>query len=72
MGKDWTYRQKVKTDPEELSYVRLTSTNGTLETFLDVALFSTYRNSTLNFTVHCPFWMINDTGLKLTYKVAHN
>ena len=41
----------------------------TAKATLDLGVRSIVKDHTIHMTVYCPFWMINNTGRLLTYKV---
>ena len=69
MGRDWYCNEEIRPNPDELSVWSMTSQNGVAKSTLELGLFCNVKDLTLHITVYCPFWMINNTGLLLVYKV---
>ena len=69
MERDWACKEEIRPIPTELSVWSLISYDGAAKATLDLGIFSVIKDQTLHMTVYCPFWMINNTGLLLAYKV---
>ncbi len=69
MDRDWDCKEEIRPFPQELAVWTLISYVGSAKGSLDLGVFSIIKDQTLHMTVYCPFWMINNTGLLLTYKV---
>ena len=70
MERNWACKEEIRPMPAELSVWSFTSYDGTVKATLDLGIFSVVKDETLHMTVYCPFWMINNTGHLLTYKVS--
>ena len=70
MERDWACKEEIRPQPAELAVWSLVSYEGTAKATLDLGIFSTVTEQTIHMTAYCPFWMINNTGLLLTYKVV--
>jgi vacuolar protein sorting-associated protein 13A/C len=69
LERDWACKEEIRPIPVELSVWSLISYDGSAKATLDLGIFSTVKDQTVHMTVYCPFWMINNTGLLLAYKV---
>ena len=69
LERDWACKEEIRPAPPELSVWSLVSYDGSAKATLDLGVFSTVKDETVHMTVYCPFWMINNTGLLLAYKV---
>jgi len=69
MERNWACKEEVRPMPSELAVWSFISYDGTAKAALDLGVFSVVKDETLHMTVYCPFWMINNTGHLLTYKV---
>ena len=50
----------------------LESNDGATKAVLDLGVYSNIKDHTLHLSIYCPFWMINNKGLMLTYKVSNS
>lgn len=68
--RDWICGKAIEASPPELSVWTFESRgdqiNGPL--YLDLGMHVSRTKSTLSLTIYCPFWMVNKTGLMLTYR----
>lgn len=69
MARDWACKEDIKPNPQELTVWSFISYDGASKASMDLGVFSAIKDSTLHLNVYCPFWMINNTDLMLTYKV---
>lgn len=69
MERDWACKEEIRPSPQELVVWSMVSYDGAAKGSLDLGVFSVIKEQMLHMTVYCPFWMINNTGLLLTYKV---
>lgn len=69
LERDWACKEEIRPMPTELSVWSFISYDGSSKATLDLGVFSTVKDQTVHMTVYCPFWMINNTGLLLAYKV---
>jgi len=70
LDRDWACKEEVRPEPAELSVWSLESFDGVARRQLDLGVYAVVRDHTLHLSVYCPFWMINNTGLMLSYKVS--
>lgn len=67
LNNDWSCKEKILSMPPTTSVCKFFGISNS--TSLNLGLYSYSRNNTLHMTVYCQFWMINNTGLLLSYKV---
>lgn len=71
-GCDWVCGKPLAEKPQELSVWTFESRGdimgGPLQ--LDLGMMASAPGSTMTLNLYCPFWMVNKTGLMLTYRVC--
>ena len=72
LDRDWSCKEEVRPSPLELAVWSFQSFDGSAAAVLDLGIYSNTKDQTLRMSIYCPFWMINNTGLMLTYKVGPN
>ncbi|XP_076066395.1 vacuolar protein sorting 13C isoform X3 [Oratosquilla oratoria] len=69
-GHDWGCTKPLEVNPDELTVwtfeTREDSHSGPLT--LDLGMHAVRQGGTLTLSLYCPFWMVNKTGLMLTYR----
>ena len=72
LSRDWICGKSLETNPPELSVWTFKSrgdiVGGPLD--LDLGMLTIKNKQMLSLSLYCPFWMINKTGLMLTYRVS--
>ena len=70
MDRNWKCGMEIPLIPTESSVWSLISDDSeAAKATLDLGVRSIVKDQTIHMTVYCPFWMINNTGRLLTYKV---
>ncbi|VDO04823.1 unnamed protein product [Rodentolepis nana] len=67
-SKDYMARLVVNSDTEELSVIACETHDGYDVAFLNLGLRCSRRPGHIDLTIYCPYWLVNKTGLHLTYK----
>lgn len=69
MERDWSIKTEIPADPAEFIVWTLNSYDSSGSTSLQLGVHFENLNNGLTMTVYCPFWMLNKTGLTLSYRV---
>ncbi|KAG1695557.1 Vacuolar protein sorting-associated protein 13 [Nymphon striatum] len=67
LEKDWWCRKSFDDHVDELSVWTFESADDRKNT-IDLGVYTINLNGSLVISLYCPFWMVNKTGLLLTYK----
>lgn len=57
-------------DMPEFQVLQFESHDSNQMTIMDLGLHTLNKNGTLIVSIYCPFWMLNKTGLMLSYRVS--
>lgn len=71
MERDWSIKTEIPTDPAEFIVWTFNSYDSAGSTSLQLGVHFENLNNGLTMTVYCPFWMLNKTGLTLSYRVSN-
>nr|CDS30225.2 Vacuolar protein sorting associated protein 13A [Hymenolepis microstoma] len=67
-SKDYMTRLFVNAETEELSVIACETHDGYDVSLLNLGLRCSRRPGHIDLTIYCPYWLVNKTGLPLTYK----
>lgn len=70
LERDWSVKTEIPADPAEFIVWTFNSYDSSGSTSLQLGVHFENLNSGLTMTVYCPFWMLNKTGLTLSYRVS--
>lgn len=70
LERDWSVKTEVPADPAEFIVWTFNSYDSAGKTSLQLGVRFENQNNGLTMTVYCPFWMLNKTGLNLSYRVS--
>lgn len=70
MDRDWSVKTEIPSNPPEFGVWTFYSYDSAEVISLQLGVRFENLNNGLNMTVYCPFWMINKTGLYLSYRVS--
>lgn len=72
LNKDWSCNHEIPADPPEFSVWSFQNYGGpeNSRTVMDLGMHCTNDSGSLKLSLYCPFWMINKTGLMLSYRVS--
>ncbi|CAG9865247.1 unnamed protein product [Phyllotreta striolata] len=68
LEKMWSCRKEVNNDPDEFNVWTFYSYDSASKMALDLGIHVEKEKGALLLTLYCPFWMINKTGLLLSYR----
>lgn len=68
LEKEWSCKHEISASPPELSVWTFESYDSAQRMTLDLGMHSTNKDGSLVFALYCPFWMLNKTGLMLSYR----
>ncbi|KAH8307603.1 hypothetical protein KR044_004766 [Drosophila immigrans] len=68
LEKDWSYTTEISDDNPEVAIWTFASYDSDVKMEMDLNVRTTNRSGSVMLTIYSPFWMINKTGLMLTYK----
>lgn len=68
LDREWSCKYALLEHPDELSVCNFESYESDRNITIDLGLHMVLRHGTHMYTLYCPFWMINKTGLQLAYK----
>ncbi|KAM3179598.1 hypothetical protein ACTXT7_000333 [Hymenolepis weldensis] len=67
-NKDYMARLTINYKTEELSVIACEAHDGYDTSFLNLGLRCSRRLGHIDLTIYCPYWLVNKTGLPLTYR----
>lgn len=70
MEKCWVYTGEMPENAPEFAVWSFDSHDSVLKMTLDLGMHCTEVNGSQHFSLYCPFWMLNKTGLPLAYRVS--
>lgn len=70
LERDWSVKTAVPADPPEFGVWTFNSYDSAGKTSLQLGVRFENLNNGLTMTIYCPFWMLNKTGLNLSYRVS--
>lgn len=69
LEKDWSCTTSIPSDPQENSIWSFEAFDSTSEMSFSLGVHYEDKKGTLLLSLYCPFWMVNKTGLMLSYRV---
>lgn len=70
LEKDWSCTTSIPADPQENSVWLFESFDTVTEMKFSLGVHYEDKKGTLLLSLYCPFWMVNKTGLMLSYRVS--
>lgn len=70
LEKDWSCTTAIPADPQENSIWSFESFDTVSEMSFSLGVHYEDKKGTLFLSLYCPFWMVNKTGLMLSYRVS--
>nr|XP_053657500.1 intermembrane lipid transfer protein Vps13-like [Cherax quadricarinatus] len=69
-SRDWVCGKAIESNPSELSVWTFESRGDIMggPIYLDLGMLVAKSEASLSLSLYCPFWMVNKTGLMLTYR----
>lgn len=68
LEKEWSCRQEISSEDEEFSVWTFNNYDSSIKMILNLGAHRIKKNGTIQLTIYCPFWMLNKTGLLVSYK----
>ncbi|XP_058806498.1 intermembrane lipid transfer protein Vps13 isoform X2 [Phymastichus coffea] len=68
LEKDWSCRIEIKKDPPEFSVWSFESFDSAQKVIMDLGMHISTKHGSIVMALYCPFWMLNKTGLMLSYR----
>ncbi|XP_076183155.1 vacuolar protein sorting 13C isoform X2 [Ptiloglossa arizonensis] len=68
LEKDWSCRGEIIANPPEFSVWSFESFDSAQKVVLDLGMHVSYKHGSIIMALYCPFWMLNKTGLMLSYR----
>ncbi|XP_053986716.1 intermembrane lipid transfer protein Vps13 isoform X2 [Hylaeus volcanicus] len=68
LEKDWSCRGEIIANPPEFSVWSFESFDSAQKVVLDLGMHTSYKHGSIVMALYCPFWMLNKTGLMLSYR----
>uniref|UniRef100_A0A146KJR5 Vacuolar protein sorting-associated protein 13A n=1 Tax=Lygus hesperus TaxID=30085 RepID=A0A146KJR5_LYGHE len=72
LNREWVCKHQIETEAPELDVWTFETYETTQKFTLELGLHTFTSNETMIMELYCPFWMLNKTGLLLSYKQAQN
>ncbi|KAF6206535.1 hypothetical protein GE061_017769 [Apolygus lucorum] len=72
LNREWVCKHQIEIDAPLLDVWTFETYETTQKFTLELGLHTLVRNETIIMELYCPFWMLNKTGLLLSYKQAQN
>lgn len=70
LEKDWSCTTAIPSDPQENSIWAFEAFDSVAEMSFSLGVHYEDQRGTLLLSLYCPFWMVNKTGLMLSYRVS--
>jgi len=70
LEKEWSCRKETELSPEEFQVWTFNSYDSATKMSLDLGMHTINKDGSLIYSLYCPFWMLNKTGLMLGYRVS--
>lgn len=70
LEKDWSCRGEILANPPEFSVWSFESFDSAQKVVMDLGMHTSYKHGSIVMALYCPFWMLNKTGLMLSYRVS--
>ncbi|XP_011874480.1 PREDICTED: vacuolar protein sorting-associated protein 13C isoform X2 [Vollenhovia emeryi] len=68
LEKDWSCKGEIVANPPEFAVWSFESFDSVQKVILDLGMHTSYKHSSIVMALYCPFWMLNKTGLMLSYR----
>ncbi|KZC12683.1 Vacuolar protein sorting-associated protein 13A, partial [Dufourea novaeangliae] len=68
LEKDWSCRGEILANPPEFSVWSFESFDSAQKVVMDLGMHISYKHGSIVMALYCPFWMLNKTGLMLSYR----
>ncbi|XP_011258849.1 vacuolar protein sorting-associated protein 13 isoform X1 [Camponotus floridanus] len=68
LEKDWSCKGEIVANPPEFAVWSFESFDSAQKVTLDLGMHTSYKYGSIVMALYCPFWMLNKTGLMLSYR----
>ncbi|XP_017891074.1 vacuolar protein sorting-associated protein 13 isoform X2 [Ceratina calcarata] len=68
LEKDWSCRGEILANPPEFSVWSFESFDSAQKVVMDLGMHTSHQHGSLIMALYCPFWMLNKTGMMLSYR----
>ncbi|XP_025156985.1 vacuolar protein sorting-associated protein 13 isoform X1 [Harpegnathos saltator] len=68
LEKDWSCRGEILANPPEFAVWSFESFDSAQKVVLDLGMHTSHMHGSIIMALYCPFWMLNKTGLMLSYR----
>ncbi|XP_026298323.1 vacuolar protein sorting-associated protein 13 isoform X3 [Apis mellifera] len=68
LEKDWSCKGEILANPPEFSVWSFESFDSAQKVIMDLGMHTSYEHGSIIMALYCPFWMLNKTGLMLSYR----
>ncbi|XP_012537324.1 vacuolar protein sorting-associated protein 13 isoform X2 [Monomorium pharaonis] len=70
LEKDWSCKGEIMTNPPEFAVWSFESFDSVQKVVLDLGMHTSHKHGSIIMALYCPFWMLNKTGLMLSYRTT--
>ncbi|XP_014471667.1 PREDICTED: vacuolar protein sorting-associated protein 13C isoform X2 [Dinoponera quadriceps] len=70
LEKDWSCRVEILANPPEFAVWSFESFDSAQKVILDLGMHTSHKHGSIIMALYCPFWMLNKTGLMLSYRTT--
>ncbi|XP_025156986.1 vacuolar protein sorting-associated protein 13 isoform X2 [Harpegnathos saltator] len=70
LEKDWSCRGEILANPPEFAVWSFESFDSAQKVVLDLGMHTSHMHGSIIMALYCPFWMLNKTGLMLSYRTT--
>ncbi|XP_066591225.1 intermembrane lipid transfer protein Vps13 isoform X2 [Prorops nasuta] len=68
LEKDWSCKGDIIANPSEFSVWSFESFDSAQKVVMDLGMLTSFKHGSITMALYCPFWMLNKTGLMLSYR----
>ncbi|XP_049842368.1 LOW QUALITY PROTEIN: intermembrane lipid transfer protein Vps13-like [Schistocerca gregaria] len=68
LEKEWMAKHEVQANPPEFAVWTFDSYDSVQKVSMDLGIHTVHKNGSLVMSLYCPFWMLNKTGMMLSYR----
>nr|XP_050858456.1 intermembrane lipid transfer protein Vps13 isoform X2 [Vespula vulgaris] len=68
LEKNWSCKGEIIANPPEFSVWSFESFDSSQKVIMDLGMHTSYKHGSIIMALYCPFWMLNKTGLMLSYR----
>nr|CAD7454577.1 unnamed protein product [Timema tahoe] len=68
LDKEWSCKHEIQNNAPEFAVWTFDSYDSVQKVSLDLGMHSVFKNGSIVMSLYCPFWMLNKTGLMLSYR----